>query len=122
RWYGGRTRNPWNPEQGSSGSSAGPASAVAAGLVPFGIGTETLGSIVTPCRQCGVGGLRPTFGTVSRHGAMPLSWTMDKVGPITRSAACAALVFDAMRGADGRDPAAVDAPFPWSPDRPVRGL
>ncbi len=121
-WHGGRTRNPWNPEQGSSGSSAGPASAVAAGLLPFALGTETLGSIVSPCRQCGVGGLRPTFGTVSRHGAMPLSWTMDKVGPIARSADCAALVFDAMRGADGRDPAAVDSAFPWQPRRGVRGL
>ncbi|MBL8752711.1 MAG: amidase [Planctomycetes bacterium] len=121
-WHGGRTRNPWNPRQGSSGSSAGPASAVAAGLVPFAIGTETLGSIVSPCRQCGVGGLRPTFGTVSRHGAMPLSWTMDKVGPIARSAVDAALVFDAMRGADGKDPAAVDAAFAWRPGAGLGGL
>ena len=110
-WYGGRTRNPYDPEQGSSGSSAGSASAVAAGLVPFALGTETLGSIVSPCRQCGVAGLRPTFGTVSRHGAMPLSWTMDKVGPIARTAVDAALVFDVIRGADGRDPAAVDTCF-----------
>ena len=121
-WHGGRTRNPWNPTQGSSGSSAGPASAVAAGLVPFAIGTETLGSIVSPCRQCGIGGLRPTFGTVSRHGAMPLSWTMDKVGPIARSAVDAALVFDAMRGRDGKDPAAVDAPFAWRPGAGLQGL
>jgi len=121
-WHGGRTRNPWHPDQGSSGSSAGPCSAVAAGLVPFAIGTETLGSIVSPCRQCGVAGLRPTFGTISRHGAMPLSWTMDKVGPIARSAVDAALVFDAMRGADGLDPAAVDAAFPWRSGRGLQGL
>ncbi len=121
-WHGGRTRNPYNPEQGSSGSSAGPASAVAAGLVPFAIGTETLGSIVSPCRQCGIAGLRPTFGTVSRYGAMPLSWTMDKVGPIARTAVDAALVFDAMRGADGKDPAAVDIAFPWRPGRGLQGL
>mgnify|MGYP000878690120 CR=1 FL=1 len=121
-WHGGRTRNPWNPEQGSSGSSAGPCSAVAAGLVPFAIGTETLGSIVSPCRQCGIAGLRPTFGTISRHGAMPLSWTMDKVGPIARSAVDAALVFDAMRGADGRDPAAVDSAFAWRAGRGLQGL
>lgn len=121
-WHGGRTRNPYQPEQGSSGSSAGPASATAAGLLPFAIGTETLGSIVSPCRQCGIAGLRPTFGTVSRHGAMPLSWTMDKVGPIARSAVDAALVFDAMRGADGHDPAAHDVAFPWAPGRGVAGL
>lgn len=110
-WHGGRTRNPYDPAKGSSGSSAGSASAVAAGLVPFALGTETLGSIVSPCRQCGTAGLRPTFGAVSRHGAMPLSWTMDKVGPIARSAVDAALVFDAIRGADGCDPAARDVPF-----------
>jgi Asp-tRNA(Asn)/Glu-tRNA(Gln) amidotransferase A subunit family amidase len=90
--------------------------------VPFAIGTETLGSIVSPCRQCGVAGLRPTFGTVSRHGAMPLSWTMDKVGPIARTAVDAALVFDAMRGADGHDPAAVDVAFAWRPDRGLQGV
>lgn len=112
-WFGGRTRNPYDPERGSSGSSAGSASAVAAGLLPFALGTETLGSIVSPCRQCGVGGLRPTFGTVSRAGAMPLSWTMDKVGPIARSAVDLAIVFDAIRGADGLDPAARSAAFPW---------
>jgi Asp-tRNA(Asn)/Glu-tRNA(Gln) amidotransferase A subunit family amidase len=119
-WHKGRTRNPYNPEQGSSGSSAGSASAVAAGLLPFALGTETLGSIVSPCRRCGVGGLRPTFGAVSRFGAMPLSWTMDKVGPIARSATCAGIVFDAIRGADGKDPAARDTAFDWrrghSPD------
>ncbi|HEU4420249.1 MAG TPA: amidase [Planctomycetota bacterium] len=121
-WHGGRTRNPYNPEQGSSGSSAGPASAVAAGLVPFAIGTETLGSIVSPCRTCGIAGLRPTFGTVSRHGAMPLSWTMDKVGPIARTAVDAALVFDAMRGADGKDPSVRDSHFAWQPGRSMKGL
>lgn len=121
-WHRGRTRNPYAPEQGSSGSSAGSASAVAAGLVPFALGTETLGSIVSPCRRCGVAGLRPTFGAVSRHGAMPLSWTMDKVGVIARSASCAALVFDAMRGADGNDPAARDTAFDWQPGRGLGGL
>jgi Asp-tRNA(Asn)/Glu-tRNA(Gln) amidotransferase A subunit family amidase len=110
-WHGGRTRNPYDQEKGSSGSSAGSASAVAAGLVPFALGTETLGSIVSPCRQCGVAGLRPTFGAVSRAGAMPLSWTMDKVGPIARTAVDAALVFDAIRGADGLDPSARDGRF-----------
>ncbi|MGE3170989.1 MAG: amidase [Planctomycetota bacterium] len=121
-WFGGRTRNPWNPEQGSSGSSAGSCAAVAAGLVPFALGTETLGSIVSPCRQCGVGGLRPTFGAVSRHGAMPLSWTMDKPGPIARSAVDLGLVFDAIRGADGLDPAARDAAFAFDPQQDLDGL
>lgn len=121
-WFGGRTRNPWHTDQGSSGSSAGSACAVAAGLVPFALGTETLGSIVSPCRQCGVGGLRPTFGAVSRHGAMPLSWTMDKVGPIARSAIDLGLVFDAIRGADGKDPSARDAAFAFDPAAPLAGL
>jgi Asp-tRNA(Asn)/Glu-tRNA(Gln) amidotransferase A subunit family amidase len=113
RWYGGPTRNPWNPEQGSSGSSAGSASATAAGLVAFSLGSETLGSIVSPSRRCGTTGLRPTFGRVSRHGCMALSWSMDKIGPITRSVEDAALVFGAILGADGQDPTAVDAPFVW---------
>ncbi|MCA8953117.1 MAG: amidase, partial [Planctomycetes bacterium] len=121
-WYGGRTRNPYDPERGSSGSSAGPCAAVAGGLVPFALGTETLGSIVSPCRACGIAGLRPTFGSVSRHGAMPLSWTMDKVGPIARSAVDAALVFDAIRGRDGHDPAARDTAFDWRRGRGVAGL
>jgi Asp-tRNA(Asn)/Glu-tRNA(Gln) amidotransferase A subunit family amidase len=121
-WFKGMTRNPWKPEQGSSGSSAGSAAAVAAGLVPFALGTETLGSIVSPCSRCGVTGLRPTFGAISRHGAMPLSWSMDKIGPIARSAADCALVFDAIRGADGHDPEAHDAPFPWQRARPLEGL
>ncbi len=112
-WYGGKTKNPWNLEQGSSGSSAGSASATAAGLVGFGIGTETLGSIVSPCTRCGVTGLRPTFGRVSRHGAMALSWSMDKIGPIARSVEDCALVFHAIEGADGLDPTAQDGPFQW---------
>ncbi len=121
-WYGGRTRNPWRPEQGSSGSSAGSAAAVAAGLVPFAIGSETLGSIVSPCTRCGATGLRPTFGAVSRAGAMPLSWTMDKLGPIARTAADCALVYDAMRGADPRDPDSRDTAFDWQPRRSLDGL
>jgi Asp-tRNA(Asn)/Glu-tRNA(Gln) amidotransferase A subunit family amidase len=115
QWFRGRTRSPWDPRTGSSGSSAGSASAAAAGLVGFTIGSETLGSIVSPCRACGASGLRPTFGRVSRHGCMTLSWTMDKLGPITRSAEDCALVFDAIHGADGQDWAAVDQPFEWPP-------
>ncbi|MCB9898338.1 MAG: amidase [Planctomycetes bacterium] len=102
-WFGGTTRNPWNPEQGSSGSSAGPASAVAAGCVPFAIGSETLGSIVSPSARCGDSSLRPTFGRVSRRGAMALSWTMDKLGPMCRSARDCALVFAAIAGEDPLD-------------------
>ncbi len=116
---GQRTRNPWSPEQGSSGSSAGPASAVAAGLVAFAIGSETLGSIASPSTRCGVTDLRPTFGRVPRTGAMALSWSMDKLGPIARSAADCALVLDAIRGPDGRDAACADLPFAWRPDRPL---
>lgn len=121
-WFGGRTRNPWNKEQGSSGSSAGSAAAVAAGLVPFALGTETLGSIVSPCTRCGVTGLRTTFGTVSRFGAMPLSWSMDKIGPIARSAADCALVLAAIRGPDGKDASVRKAAFPWRRDASVQGL
>lgn len=113
-WYGGMTRNPWDIEQGSSGSSAGSASATAAGLVPFALGTETLGSIVSPSTRCGVTGLRPTFGRVSKYGAMALSWSMDKIGPIARSAEDCAIVFDAIRGADGKDLSVVDAPFNYT--------
>jgi Asp-tRNA(Asn)/Glu-tRNA(Gln) amidotransferase A subunit family amidase len=122
QWFGGMTRNPWNPEQGSSGSSAGPASAVAAGLVPFAIGSETLGSIVSPSTRCGVTGLRPTFGRVSRYGCMTLSWTMDKIGPMTRSAEDCALVFGSIHGSDPLDPTAVDRPFNWPATRPLRNL
>jgi len=112
-WFGGTTRNPWNLEQGSSGSSAGPASATAAGCVGFAIGSETWGSIVSPSTRCGVSGMRPTFGRVSRHGAMALSWSMDKLGPMCRSAEDCALVFSAMHGHDPDDPTTVDAPFAW---------
>src|SRR5207247_4901101 len=91
-WFLGRTKNPWNLEQGSSGSSAGSASATSAGLVGFALGTETLGSIVSPSTRCGVTGLRPTYGRISRYGAMGLSWTMDKTGPVCRSAAACAQV------------------------------
>lgn len=121
-WFGGTTKNPWNVEQGSSGSSAGPGSAVAAGLVPFAIGSETLGSIVSPSTRNGVTGHRPTFGLVSRHGAMALSWSMDKLGPMARSAEDCALVFEAIRGRDPRDPASVEAPFPYAQDFDVRSL
>ncbi len=121
-WFGGRTRNPWNPRQGSSGSSAGPASATAAGLVGFSIGSETLGSIVSPCRRCGVTGLRPTFGRVSRHGCMTLSWSMDKIGPIARSVEDCALVFGAIAGRDEFDPTTVDRPFAWPCSRDVRSM
>ena len=116
-WFGGRTRSPWDPRTGSSGSSAGSASAAAGGLVGFAIGSETLGSIVSPCRACGASGLRPTFGRVSRHGCMTLAWSMDKLGPIARSIEDCALVFDAIHGADGLDSAAVDQPFDWPPRR-----
>lgn len=112
-WFGGKTKNPWNPEQGSSGSSAGPAAATAAGLVGFSIGTETYGSIVSPATRCGVAGLRPTFGRVSRHGTMALSWSMDKIGPICRSVEDCALVFQAICGPDGQDLTVVDLPFLW---------
>ncbi len=122
QWYGGRTRNPWDPEQGSSGSSAGSASATAAGLVGFAIGSETWGSIVSPCTRCGVTGLRPTFGRVSRFGAMALSWSMDKLGPIARTVEDCALVFDVIRGSDWLDPSVVDRPFHWPLRRDVRSL
>ena len=122
RWYGGMTRCPWNPKIGSSGSSAGSASATAAGCVGFSIGSETLGSILSPSRRCGTSGLRPTFGRVSRHGCMPLSWSMDKLGPITRSVEDTALVLAAIHGADGFDPTAIDKPFSWPPKVDVRGM
>ena len=112
-WYGGRTRNPWNMQQGSSGSSAGSGSATAAGLVAFAIGTETLGSIVSPSTRNGVTGLRPTFGRVSRSGAMALSWSMDKIGPMCRSAQDAALVFNVIYGPDGEDQSVIEAPFSY---------
>lgn len=113
-WFGGKTRNPWNPDEGSSGSSAGSAAATAAGLVPFAIGTETWGSIVSPATRCGVTGLRPTYGRVSRHGAMALSWSMDKIGPLARTVEDCAIIFDAIRGPDGKDPTVVSYPFHYT--------
>jgi Asp-tRNA(Asn)/Glu-tRNA(Gln) amidotransferase A subunit family amidase/Asp-tRNA(Asn)/Glu-tRNA(Gln) amidotransferase C subunit len=121
-WFGGKTKNPWNIEQGSSGSSAGPAAATAAGLVVFSIGTETYGSIVSPATRCGVTGLRPTFGRVSRFGAMALSWSMDKIGPICRAVEDCALVFDAIYGPDGRDLTIVDLPFSWNANFDIKKL
>ncbi|MDP2054720.1 MAG: amidase, partial [Acidobacteriota bacterium] len=112
-WFGGSTRNPWNTERSSSGSSAGPGAATAAGLVGFSIGTETLGSIISPSVTNGVTGLRPTYGRVSRHGAMALSWTMDKIGPMCRSVEDCVLVLNAIYGPDGRDDTVTDAPFDW---------
>jgi Asp-tRNA(Asn)/Glu-tRNA(Gln) amidotransferase A subunit family amidase len=113
KWFGGRTRNPWNPKQGSSGSSAGSASSVAAGCVAFAIGSETLGSISSPSTRCGTTGLRPTFGFVPRTGAMALSWTMDKLGPLCRAVEDCAIVLDAIHGPDGEDLATRNAGFAW---------
>ncbi len=121
-WFGGITKNPWKTDQGSSGSSAGPGSATAAGLVGFSIGTETLGSIVSPSTRNGVSGLRPTFGRVSRYGAMALSWSMDKIGPMCRSVTDCALVFDAIHGPDGLDGTVHAAPFHWDPARTLSGI
>lgn len=121
-WYGGRTKNPWNTRFGSSGSSAGSASATVAGLVPFAIGTETWGSIISPASTCGATGLRPTFGAVSRSGAMTLSWSLDKIGPICRSAEDAAIVFNYIRGTDGKDMSAVNKPFNYSPKTDIKKL
>ena len=121
-WYGGKTRNPWNPEQGSSGSSAGSGAATAAGLVAFAIGTETLGSIVSPSTRNGVTGLRPTFGRVSRTGAMALSWTMDKAGPMCRSAQGCAIVLNAIYGPDGMDQAVINAAFNYNADLDIGSL
>lgn len=121
-WFRGRTRNPWNPERGASGSSAGPAAATAAGLVGFAIGTETGGSIISPASTCGVVGLRPTYGRISRHGCMTLRWTLDKVGPLTRSIRDAALVLEALHGPDGHDDTVAAAPFRWDGGRDVRNL
>ena len=125
RWFAGVTRNPWQPDeaqQGSSGSSAGPGSATAAGLVGFSIGTETLGSIVSPSSRCGVVGLRPTYGRVSRYGAMGLSWTMDKIGPMCRGVEDCAAALSAIYGPDGKDITVGDAPFNWNPDTNISTL
>ena len=121
-WYGGRTKNPWNLQYGSSGSSAGSASATVAGLVPFAIGTETWGSIVSPSTTCGATGLRPTFGSVSRTGAMALSYSLDKIGPICRSAADAAIVFNYIHGTDGKDGSAVNMPFNYTNKKDIKQL
>ena len=121
-WFGGITKNPWKLDQGSSGSSAGPASATAAGLVGFSIGSETLGSISSPSTRCGVTGLRPTFGRVPRTGAMALSWTMDKLGPMCRSVEDCALVLDAIHGPDGADLTCHAAPFAWNATTPLRTI
>lgn len=121
-WFGGMTRNPWNPEEGSSGSSAGSTSAVVAGLVGFALGSETLGSIVSPCRRCSASGLRPTFGRVSRFGCMTLCWSMDKIGPIARSLEDCALVFGAIHGSDPGDITALDRPFAWPPQADIKSL
>ena len=122
KWFGGETKNTWNLQQGSSGSSAGSAASVAAGLLPFAIGTETLGSIVSPSTRCGATGLRPTFGTVSRSGGMVLSWTMDKAGPICRSAEDDAIVYYYIKGTDGRDYGSVDHAFNYNQNRDIKKL
>jgi Asp-tRNA(Asn)/Glu-tRNA(Gln) amidotransferase A subunit family amidase len=121
-WFGGMTKTPWDYTQTSSGSSAGSASATAAGLVGFSIGTETLGSIVSPSTRCGVAGVRPTFGRVSRSGAMALSWSMDKIGPICRSVSDCAEVLRIIAGPDGKDLTVIDAPLHWDARRPLKKL
>ncbi|MFY7899528.1 MAG: amidase [Chitinophagaceae bacterium] len=122
KWYGGQTKNPWNLRFGSSGSSAGSASATVAGLAPFAIGTETWGSIVSPSATCGATGLRPTFGSISRSGAMTLSWSLDKVGPICRSAEDAAIVYHYIHGTDGKDISAVNMPFNYPVKKSVKDM
>lgn len=121
-WFGGTTRNPWDPREGSSGSSAGTASAVAAGLAAFGIGTETLGSIVSPSQRCGLAGLRPTFGRVPRTGCMALCWSLDKIGPMARGVEDTALVLAALNGRDPADPASLDHGFAYDGGQDIKGL
>jgi Asp-tRNA(Asn)/Glu-tRNA(Gln) amidotransferase A subunit family amidase len=121
-WFGGQTKNPWNLSQGSSGSSAGPSSATAAGCVAFGIGTETSGSILSPAARCGLAGLRPTFGRISRYGVMALSWTQDRLGPICRYAEDCAIVMQAIAKPDGRDMSVSDIPFNWNAQLDIRKL
>ncbi|KAA0255386.1 MAG: amidase [Acidobacteria bacterium] len=121
-WFGGTTKNPWKPSQGSSGSSAGSAAGVAAGFFPFAIGTETWGSVISPATRCGVTGLRPTFGRVSRHGVMALSWSLDKVGVLARTAADCAVVLSAIHGADLLDPSSVSRAFEWPAQRRLSDL
>jgi Asp-tRNA(Asn)/Glu-tRNA(Gln) amidotransferase A subunit family amidase len=122
QWFGGQTKNPWNLSQGSSGSSAGPSSATAAGCVAFGIGTETSGSILSPSARCGLAGLRPTFGRISRYGVMALSWTQDRLGPICRYAEDCAIVMQAIAKPDGRDMSVSDIPFNWNAQLDVKKL
>lgn len=121
-WYGGMVRNPWNLNEGSSGSSAGSASATAAGLCGFSVGTETLGSITSPSQRCGTTGLRPTFGRVSRAGAMALCWTLDKVGPICRSVEDTAMVLSVLNGGDIGDLSSIEAPFHFDAEAGITGL
>jgi Asp-tRNA(Asn)/Glu-tRNA(Gln) amidotransferase A subunit family amidase len=121
-WFGGQTKSPWNLSQGSSGSSAGPSSATAAGCVGFGIGTETSGSILSPAARCGLAGLRPTFGRISRYGVMALSWTQDRLGPICRYAEDCAIVMQAIAKPDGRDMSVSDIPFNWNAQLDVKKL
>jgi Asp-tRNA(Asn)/Glu-tRNA(Gln) amidotransferase A subunit family amidase len=122
QWFGGQTKNPWDPTQGSSGSSAGPASATAAGCVAFGIGSETSGSILSPAARCGLAGLRPTFGRVSRYGVMALSWTQDRLGPLCRYAEDTAIVMQAIAKPDGRDMSVSDIPFNWNAQLDIKKL
>lgn len=121
-WYGGQTMNPWKPSVGAYGSSAGSAVSVSAGLVAFAIGAETMGSIVTPATRTGVTGLRPTFGRVSRHGAMTLCWSLDKLGPLAREVEDCAVILEAIHGPDGKDNSVPAIPFEWDPDRPVSAI
>ncbi|MCU1328112.1 MAG: Amidase [Bryobacterales bacterium] len=122
QWFGGQTKNPWNLSEGSSGSSAGPASATAAGLVAFGMGSETSGSILSPAARCGVTGLRPTFGRISRYGVMTLSWTQDRLGPLCRSAEDCAVLMSVTAKPDGRDLSVSELPFNWNPRHDIRKL
>ena len=121
-WFGGQTKSPWDPTQGSSGSSAGPSSATAAGCVAFAIGTETSGSILSPAARCGLAGLRPTFGRVSRYGVMALSWTQDRLGPICRYAEDTAIVMQAIARPDGRDMSVAEVPFNWNAQFNIKAL
>ncbi|MGE3615297.1 MAG: amidase, partial [Gemmatimonadales bacterium] len=121
-WYRGQTMNPWVPTRGATGSSSGSAVATAAGLVGFAIGAETMGSIVSPSSRTGVTGLRPTFGRVSRHGAMTLCWSLDKIGPMARSVEDCAVILEAIAGPDGKDPSVEPIPFAWDPDRPLASI
>jgi Asp-tRNA(Asn)/Glu-tRNA(Gln) amidotransferase A subunit family amidase len=121
-WFGGQTKSPWDPAQGSSGSSAGPSSATAAGCIGFGIGTETSGSILSPSARCGLAGLRPTFGRISRYGVMALSWTQDRMGPICRYAEDTAIVMQAIARPDGRDMSVSDVPFNWNAQFNIKAL